>query len=71
VQIEEHAIKSRGDVENTNGLLRQHFPKGTELSVYPQAKLDAVARRLNERPWQTLNFEIPAERFQQCVALTG
>ncbi|MBM7123726.1 IS30 family transposase, partial [Dyella kyungheensis] len=41
------------------------------LSGYSQAKLDAVARELNERPRQTLNFETPAERFQQCVALTG
>ncbi|MFJ5383612.1 transposase, partial [Cupriavidus sp. CER94] len=56
---------------NTNGLLRQYFPKGIDLSTYSQAKLNAVARRLNERPRKTLNFDTPAERLHQAVALTG
>jgi IS30 family transposase len=61
----------RGSNENTNGLLRQYFPHGTDLSTYRQAQLDAVARQLNMRPRLTLGFRTPADKLAETVALTG
>jgi IS30 family transposase len=61
----------RGSNENTNGLLRQYFPNGTDLSVHSQSELNRVARQLNERPRKTLGFETPAATLSAGVALTG
>lgn len=66
-----HHPWQRGTNENTNGLLRQYFPKGVSLANISQAQLDAVARQLNERPRKTLSYETPVERYRQTVASIG
>jgi len=69
-----HMVKPRpahrGSNENTNGLLRQYFPKRTDLSGYNQSELDKVALRLNQRPRKTLGFQTPASRLRATVAST-
>ena len=61
----------RGSNENTNGLLRQYLPKGIDISSYSQARLNAMARQLNQRPRKTLGYQTPAAMFSQTVASTG
>ena len=55
------------EIVNTNGLLRQYFPKGTDLSVYPEDYLDAVAEELNDRPRKTLGFMKPSEKIIELL----
>ena len=65
-----HSPWQRGSNENTNGLLRQYFPRGTDFATVDPTRLDEVADSLNQRPRETLGWKSPAEAYAEAVAMT-